>query len=118
MLEKQTSVNETILAVERFKKRRRLCQWFFATGITALVIHFLALGDKFQFTAATIREIVFRIIAVIGLVLLASGTVFLILVNKCPVCTKAFSASKKYDEGAPIFNRIEECPFCNVSLEG
>jgi hypothetical protein len=58
-----------------------------------------------------------------GLVLLSSVfPVCLLLCDSCPRCRKPFSDSPLYrgsdTDGLPLFNRIEECPFCGLALDG
>ena len=110
--------NEVLQAIARFKKRRSLSAWLFSAGITALMIHFLVFGPDFRFSFDSIKEIVVRSLALAGLVALVIGSILVSLVGKCPVCRKSFRSHSNFEDGLPVFNRISECPFCKVKLEG
>ena len=89
----------------------------FAIGITALLIHSSVMGVEFRFEFETAKDTVFRGLALLGAAILAVGIVFHFLVQNCPACKRNFREHPDFDEGLPVFNALDVCPFCLTPID-
>jgi hypothetical protein len=117
--EKDRPSEKIRLAVERFRKYRRLCKVFFGAGIVASLVHLFIRGDEIHLPTGSVGELILGGLGLLGLGLIVIGGIsYFLFCQKCPACKKTFRGSSDHDEGLPVFNRIERCPFCGINLEG
>jgi hypothetical protein len=118
--EKDKPTANTRLAVERFRTYRRLSRVFVGFGLVVSLARLFIAGDEFHFSTSSASEFIWSGLGLMGLGAIVAGLILhVFFCRKCPACKKAFTLSPKYpsDEGLPVYNKIELCPFCGIKLE-
>ena len=75
------------------------------------------LGVEFRFEFRTTSEIFFRSLAILGVAILAAGSAVHFTNQSCPVCKRNFREHRDYEDGLPVFNSLDVCPFCLTPID-
>ena len=75
------------------------------------------MGVEFRFEFESVKDTIFRGIALCGVAALAVGIVYHFMVQTCPSCKRSFREHPDFDEGLPVFNSLYVCPFCMTTID-
>lgn len=94
-----------------FRRWRRITRWTFLAGVATLLAAW----------ADDIPQRRFVLIAIGAVLIVVVIPLYFCWCNRCPRCRHSFSTAEAFrDEetnGLPLFNDIDNCPFCGLDLD-
>ena len=94
-----------------FRRWRRITRWTFLAGVATLLAAW----------ADDIPQHRFVLIAIGAVLIVVVFPLYFCRCNRCPRCRHSFSTAEAFrDEetnGLPLFNDIDDCPFCGLDLD-